>query len=109
MDCIEAKSYVDAYIKHTLSERKQEEFIKHIKVCPDCFQELETYFIVDVALKYFDNKKAETYDIRNLLQEDLDKRFRKHQYKKHMIVAVVVLSVIFILLTMGLLLRWFSI
>ena len=106
---MEAKSYVDAYINHTLPERKQAEFIKHIQACPDCFQELETYFIVDVALKYFDNKKAETYDIRNLLQEDLDKRFKKYQYKKYMIVAVIILAVLFILLAMGLLLRWFSI
>ena len=107
MKCIETKGYVDAYINHALSERQQEEFIRHVKTCPDCFQELETYFIVDVALKHFDDKKWSTYDISNLLQEDLDKRFRKRQQKKFMVIAVIILAVIFVLFVARLMLQWF--
>lgn len=104
---MEAKSYVEAYIDHNLPERKQAEFIKHVQSCPECFQELETYFIVDVALKYFDNNKGDTYDIRGLLQQDLDKRLKKYQNKRIMIVSLIVLSVLFLVLILGLLLRWF--
>lgn len=107
MNCEEAKSYVDAYINHTLPERKQEEFIEHVKICPGCFQELETYFIVDVALKYFDDDKKGTYDIRNLLQKDLDKRFRKRQQKKIMVIALIILAVLSALSAVGLTLQWF--
>ena len=106
MDCIEAKSHVDEYIKRTLPERKQEEFIRHVRACPNCFAELETYFIVDVALGYFESKKVETYDIRNLLQEDLDKRFKRRQHKKFMIIVLMVLSVVFVALVIVLLRRW---
>ena len=107
MNCEVAKSYVDAYIKHELPERKQEEFIKHVKTCPECFQELETYFIVDIALKYFDNNKGDKYDIRNLLQQDLDKRLKKRQCQRMMVIVLIVLSILFVFLAIGLLLKWF--
>ena len=107
MNCEEAKGYVDGYIKNVLPERKQEEFIKHVKACPECFQELETYFIVDVAMRYFDDNKEDTYDIRNLLQNDLDKRLKKRQRKKRMVVMLIILSIIFVLATIGLLVQWF--
>ena len=104
MKCEETKGYINEYIKHALSERKQEEFIKHIKVCPECFQELETYFIVDVAMQYFDGDKEDNYDIQGLLQNDLDKRVKKRQREKLMMVLLIMMLVIFISLMAGLLL-----
>ena len=107
MKCEEAKGYINEYIKHTLPERKQEEFIKHIKVCPECFQELETYFIVDVAMKYFDDNKEDNYDIQDILQKDMNKRLKKRQRKKLMVVILVILFMIFMALAVGLVMSWF--
>ena len=104
MNCELAKNYVDAYIKQTLPERTQEEFVRHVKECPQCFQELETYYIVDVTLNYFDNDKDDTYDIRGLLQNDLDKRLKKYQNKKLLIISLIVLVGIAVLFAVGVLL-----
>jgi len=104
MNCELAKNYVDAYIKQTLPERIQEEFVRHVKECPQCFQELETYYIVDVTLNYFDNDKDDTYDIRGLLQNDLDKRLKKCQNKKLLIISLIVLVGIAVLFAVGVLL-----
>lgn len=108
MDCIEAKSCVDKYINHTLSERKQEEFIKHVESCSECFQELETYFIVDATMESFDDNKVGVYDIRNLLENDLEKRTKQYRRKKIIVAILIVLVVIVVLMGASFLLQWFS-
>jgi len=108
MNCEQARDCVDAYISHTLPEKKQEEFIKHVKVCPECFQELETYFIVDVAIQYFDNRKDDTYDIRNLLQEDLDKRLMKRQNRNWIIMISITVTIVLAIIVAGLFTNWFG-
>lgn len=109
MKCEQARECVDEYIKKTLPERTQEEFIKHVKKCPECFQELETYYIVDVAIKYFEEGKGDSYDISNLLYEDLNKRLNKRKHKRRIIIALTVVAVIAAFLVLGLGLHWFGI
>ena len=106
MKCEQAQEYVDGYIKKTLPENTQEEFIRHIKNCPECFQELETYFIVDVAVRYLDEGKEASYDIMNLLQEDMDYRLKKHRNKKRMIRLLAALVTIFMISVAILLTRY---
>ena len=47
IDCRQAETLVARYIKHTLSTDELEEFLDHIEHCSSCYDELETYFIVD--------------------------------------------------------------
>ena len=108
MTCEQARECVDAYINNTLPENKQEAFIRHVKSCPECFQDLETYFIVDVAIKYFDKGKDDTYDISNLLQKDLDRRLMKHQNKRWMMIMLIIVAAIVVTMSIGLLTNWFG-
>jgi len=108
MKCEQAQEHVDAYIKQTLPERTQVEFINHVKGCPQCFRELETYFIVDVAMRYFDDDKEDNYDISNMLQADLDQRLRKYKYKKRMIRVVISLSILLVISIIWFWLYWFN-
>jgi hypothetical protein len=108
MKCEQAEEYVDEYIKHTLPERTQVEFINHVKSCPQCFRELETYFIVDVAMKYFDDDKEDNYDISNILQADLDQRLRKYNHKKRMNRVLISLSILLVVLIIWLWIYWFN-
>lgn len=72
MDCTKAKNLVDAYIEGSLTDQECIEFLKHVKGCKDCYDELETYFIVDYALQYLDESDSNrSYDMQKLLKDDI--------------------------------------
>ena len=67
MTCQEAEKLVVPYIKDELSPMELEEFIDHIKNCPNCREELEIHYMVDVGLKKLDQADG-TYDIKASLK-----------------------------------------
>ena len=54
MKCEEALTKIEAYIDHTLSGRELEEFLEHVKSCRECYDELETYYIISVGMRYLE-------------------------------------------------------
>ena len=54
MKCEETLSKIDGYINNNLSYREMEDFLEHIKNCPDCYDELETYYTITVGMKYLE-------------------------------------------------------
>ena len=48
MDCRTAESMVTRFIDHSLSMNELEGFLDHIELCPSCYDELETYFILSL-------------------------------------------------------------
>lgn len=81
MKCEEAVTKIDAYINHTLTGHELEEFLEHIESCKECYDELETYYIISVGIKYLEEEKVETYNIPTMLKEDL--HARKRQLKRN--------------------------
>ena len=79
MDCKEAKNKVNGYIEGTLTDKECSEFIEHVRSCPDCYDELETYYIIGFTLDYLDSKdsKEGSFDMNKLLEEDLRKCERR--------------------------------
>lgn len=78
MDCRTAEGMVSHYLDHTLSPQNLEAFLNHIQYCPSCYEELETYFIVQKAMLQLDEDDHEgALDFRSLLEEDL-KHARRH-------------------------------
>ena len=75
MDCREAGKLVNAYIDGSISDAELEQFIAHVRSCPSCMEELETYFTVDYALQALnDEQELFSYDIRQILIDDLEER-----------------------------------
>ena len=74
MDCRKAESMVGGYIQNTLSVDELSDFLKHIKECPSCYEELETYFIVYYAMQHLDGEKEDTLYMKKLLELDLKKK-----------------------------------
>lgn len=78
MDCREAESKIQKYISHELTMEELEEFISHVKGCRSCYEELETYFTVNVAIQHLDGDLDEemgtTMHLGRLLLEDLKSR-----------------------------------
>ena len=71
MKCEEALQKITPYIENCLQPRELEAFIEHIKQCPSCYDELETYYIVSRAVQYLDDEKQDTYNIMELLKRDI--------------------------------------
>ena len=83
MKCEEALTKIEAYIDHTLSGRELEEFLEHVKSCRECYDELETYYIISVGMRYLEEENLESYNIPKMLQEDLHTRERQCETEKY--------------------------
>lgn len=105
MDCRTAESLVNAYINRTLPVEQLEDFIKHVRSCPSCYEELETYYIVHFAIRHLDDEDGEnmTFDMHKMLEQDLHNREHYVHRRKIRKVLHVFLRVIFLLLVLGLL------
>lgn len=96
---------VQPFLNSELKDRELKAFLAHVKSCKSCWEELETYFIVDYALKYLDNEKNNSYDMKALLntlisQEEHDLQIRE-TVRFLMIAAVIVLAALVILAALG--------
>lgn len=59
------------YINHQLDEKELEQFLKHVKDCPACREELEIYYTVSVGLMRLDSGNG-VYDITGSLEASME-------------------------------------
>ena len=71
LTCKEATKMVIPYIDGQLSDKDLRRFVDHIKECPDCREELETYYIVYKGLMQLDEKEELPMNIIEALNEDM--------------------------------------
>lgn len=82
MKCEKALLMIDKYIDNKLSHRELQEFIDHVKSCPECYDELETFYVINVGMKYFDEEKLDSYNFPNMLKQDLEQKIARLQRRK---------------------------
>ena len=70
LTCKEAAKMVVPYIHRQLRDKELRRFISHIKECPDCREELETYYIVYKGLMQLDEREELPMNIIEALNED---------------------------------------
>ena len=58
MICREAERLVMPYINGSITDEELKAFVEHIDHCPDCREELEIYFTVDVGIRQLDRKST---------------------------------------------------
>lgn len=68
--CREIEKMVMPYINHQLDEVQLEQFLKHIKSCSSCREELEIYYTVSLGLRQLDSGSG-VYDIAGSLEESM--------------------------------------
>lgn len=98
MDCQTAQSLIQKYIARTLTMDELDAFIRHVKSCPECYDELKTYFIVSTALQHLDADQdgdlPEMMDMSRLLDMDLKGRegnLRRWRLKKNLVFFLICL------------------
>lgn len=71
MTCEEAERLVMPYINGSITDQELEGFLKHIDHCPECREELEIYFTVDVGIRQLDEGSG-SYNIKGALETALE-------------------------------------
>ena len=109
MNCRTAEGMVNKYINHTLPLNDLEDFLEHIENCSSCYDELDTYFIVNKAMQQLDEKQEDfVLDFKELLEEDIRKSRRYIRRRKIrraiaaaafcVLIAALVIFLIFVIL-----------
>lgn len=71
MECKEAQSLVMDYLNRDLGGKKLDSFLKHVRTCRECHEELEIYYMIHVAMQKLDSEEQVSYDVKHMLEEDL--------------------------------------
>ena len=98
MDCKEAEKLIQPYVQGNMPEKEMEPFISHIRKCHTCHEELETYFIVNRAMAYFEDDAPDSYNLTGLLERDLEKKARHRRYKDTFFRVLMLILVLFLVL-----------
>ena len=70
MNCKETQRLLVPYIHGELEEKEEGAFVKHIRHCPECYEELEVYATVFAGIRQLDGAE-EKVDYRTLVEDSL--------------------------------------
>jgi hypothetical protein len=73
MTCLEAQSNIMAFIDKKLPEDKVNDFVRHIKNCQNCSEELEIYYTLIVGTRQLDNNEELSKDFDKDLKNELQR------------------------------------
>ncbi len=106
MNCKEAESLIPQYLDDSMDKDTLLEFMSHIRECRECYDELETYFIVEKAMETLQQEDNPSFDLSHMLDADLNRRWTmlsKLETNQHLTIffsIVVAISVIWMFLDM---------
>ncbi len=100
MNHLEAQSLITSFIDNKIPSDKQEDFVVHMKNCPECHKELEIYYTLLVGMKQIDNgeKLSEDFDLE--LDKSLDRMKGRSRGRRRAIVSSFSLIMISIITVM---------
>ena len=73
MTCLEAQSNIMAFVEKKLPDDKVKDFVKHMKNCPNCSEELEIYYTLIIGMRELDNNEELSQDFKKELNEELNR------------------------------------
>ncbi|MGN0152390.1 MAG: anti-sigma factor family protein [Wujia sp.] len=94
MTCLEAQSNIMAFIDKKLPDDKAVDFVRHMRYCPNCFEELEIYYTLTVGIRQVDNNEELSQNFKEDLENELNRL--EHKVKKAKRFKVSGFGVIFI-------------
>ncbi|MGI6118756.1 MAG: anti-sigma factor family protein [Bilifractor sp.] len=73
----EALEMLSRYLSDDLSDEETTAFLSHIGSCRDCYEELETMYLVDRTIHYLDDSEDGSFDLKTELLHDMEKKMRR--------------------------------
>ncbi len=71
MTCLEAQSNIMAFIDRKLPDEKAREFVRHVRYCKNCREELEIYYTLLVGMRQLDSGAELSQDFKKDLEGEL--------------------------------------
>ncbi len=100
MDCKQAQNSMDQYLNNNLSDNDLEAFISHVKGCASCREDLEIYYVIEMAAKYLEEDDKESYDIVKYLNQDMDDKlqalYHRRKNRKVLILLFILVTIIWL-------------
>lgn len=93
MTCLEAQSNIMAFIDKKLPEDKVSDFVRHMKYCRNCSEELEIYYTLIVGIRQVDNNEELSQNFKEELGAELYRL--DHRAKKAKRFKISTFSVVF--------------
>ncbi|MBQ8639518.1 MAG: zf-HC2 domain-containing protein [Lachnospiraceae bacterium] len=99
MDCKTANQMIRPYLDQELNLEETDLFLRHIKTCSECREELEIYFTVEAGIHNLNQDEVSTYDLKGLFEQEL--RDTQSSIANHHVLSGI-LEVVFTLAMVGL-------
>ena len=94
MTCLEVQSKIIAYIDHNLEKDEKIDFLRHIKNCEDCKDELNIYYTMIEGMRQLDGNlplsKDFTEELNNRIERELKQNKKKQEFLRSSICIVIV-------------------
>ncbi len=77
--CREIVGMIPDFLDGKLSGRQQEHFLEHIRNCRNCYEELETNYMVNRTINYLDqdSRAGGSFDFKPMFEKDLEEQEEK--------------------------------
>jgi len=82
MTCLEAQSNIMAFIDKKLADEAASDFVRHMRYCKNCREELEIYYTLLVGMRQLDTGEELSHDFKRDLESDLNRVDHKMKQKK---------------------------
>lgn len=98
MNCLEAQSKIMAFIDNKLPDDELKEFIKHVKSCENCAEELEIYYTLVVGMKQLDSQVNPSMNFKQELNKKLDAEMSRMTAVKRIATSTILLGLVAVIL-----------
>jgi len=72
MICREWQKMIPGFLDDTLETQELEGFVKHVRTCKDCYEELEIMFMLSIGLKELKEDRSISYNFSQLLEDKIE-------------------------------------
>ena len=75
-ECRETVAMIPAFLSDSLNDRELHRFLEHVRVCQQCYKELETNYMVERTIMYLneDMPADASFDLTPLLERELEEK-----------------------------------
>ena len=106
MQCKKVRSEVHLYLDNLLPEEEREPFLKHVRSCNDCYEELEISYIMLEGMRRLDNGGNIAVDFQKELGNQIHKELLHIHRSRTKRITFVILGALFSLF--GIVLGYFE-
>ncbi|MDD7026925.1 MAG: zf-HC2 domain-containing protein [Lachnospiraceae bacterium] len=91
MNCKEAEKMISAFLSKKLDTKELEQFLLHVKNCPNCMEELTIQYLVMTGAAILE--EGNSFDLRKELDDILERAWYKVRKRKLLTILSYILEV----------------